>query len=250
VEENMAILGIDIGGTGIKGALVDADTGELVGDRFRLPAPEGNKPDDVARVFSEVVKHFEYTGPVGAGFPAVIRRGIAFTAANVDYTWIGTNANEIFSKTSGCPVYVLNDADAAGVAEMAFGAGKDMKRGVVLLLTIGTGVGTALFIDGVLFPNTELGHLVIRGKDAEKRCSDTARQEKQYSWEKWAMRWQEYLNELEKLLWPDLIIIGGGVSKQSEEFLPLIKTRAKLVTARFLNQAGIIGAAMYANQQK
>jgi polyphosphate glucokinase len=249
MEETMAVLGIDIGGSGIKGALVDIDTGELVGERYRLPAPEGNMPTDVAQVFTDVVKHFDYIGPVGAGFPAVIRRGTAWTAANVDYSWIGTNANDLFTQSSGCPVHVLNDADAAGVAEMAFGAGRDCKKGVVLLLTIGTGVGSVLFVNGVLLPNTELGHLVIRGKDAEWRCSDIARQEKDYSWEKWANRWQEYLGELEKLLWPDLIIIGGGVSKQSDQFLPLIKTRARLVTARFLNQAGIIGAAIYANQQ-
>jgi polyphosphate glucokinase len=164
----------------------------------------------------------------------------------VDQDWIGTNASELLSEATGCAVHVLNDADAAGIAEMTFGIGKDHSKGVVLLLTIGTGVGSAIFVDGILLPNTEFGHLEIRGKDAEWRCSDAARQRKNYSWTAWAKRWQEFLDRMEKLLSPDVIIIGGGTSKEGDKFLPLLKTRAKILTAQLLNQAGIVGAALYA----
>jgi polyphosphate glucokinase len=245
-EERMDVLGIDIGGSGIKGAIVNVDDGAFISDRYRLPTPEGAKPKDVARVFASLVHHFDYKGVIGAGFPAVVHHGIMYSAANVDQDWIGTNASDLFSETTGCDVHVLNDADAAGIAEMTFGAGKDYPKGVVLLLTIGTGVGSAIFVDGVLFPNTEFGHLEIRGKDAEWRCSDAARQKKEYSWKAWAKRWQEYLDHMEKLLSPDVIIIGGGISKEADNFLPLLKTRAKILTAQLLNQAGIVGAALYA----
>jgi polyphosphate glucokinase len=243
----MGILGIDIGGSGIKGAVVDIQTGEFITERYRLPTPEGAKPMDVAMVFAEVVKHFNYLGPVGSGFPSVVQNGLVFTAANIHKNWIGMNSEELFGKVSGNPVFVANDADVAGIAEMTFGAGKPYQKGVVLLLTIGTGVGSAIFTDGQLLPNTEFGHLDIRGKDAEWRCSDAARQRKGYSWSQWAVRWQEYLDIMEKLFSPELIIIGGGVSKEADKFLPLIKTRAKIVTAQLLNQAGIVGAALYAS---
>jgi polyphosphate glucokinase len=242
----MEVLGIDIGGSGIKGAIVNVDTGEFISDRYRLPTPQGARPKDVARVFASLAKHFDCHGLIGVGFPSVVHHGVVYTAANVDQDWIGTNASHLFGEATGCEVFVLNDADAAGIAEMTFGAGKEYSKGVVLLLTIGTGVGSAIFVDGILLPNTEFGHLEIRGKDAEWRCSDAARQAKDYSWKTWAKRWQEYLDSMEKLLWPDVIIIGGGISKEADKFLPLIKTRAKILTAQLLNQAGIVGAALYA----
>jgi polyphosphate glucokinase len=242
----MEVLGIDIGGSGIKGAIVNVDTGEFISDRYRLPTPQGARPKYVARVFGSLVKHFDCHGLIGVGFPSVVHHGVVYTAANVDQDWIGTNAGQLFGEATGCDVYVLNDADAAGIAEMTFGVGKEYSKGVVLLLTIGTGVGSAIFVDGILMPNTEFGHLEIRGKDAEWRCSDAARQAKDYSWKTWAKRWQEYLDNMEKLLWPDVIIIGGGISKEADKFLPLIKTRAKILTAQLLNQAGIVGAALYA----
>ncbi len=242
----MEVLGVDIGGSGIKGAIVNVDTGEFISDRYRLPTPVGARPKDVARVFASLARHFECKDIIGAGFPSVVHHGVVYTAANVDQDWIGTNASELFSEATGCKVHVLNDADAAGIAEMTFGVGKEYNRGVVLLLTIGTGVGSAIFVDGILLPNTEFGHLQIRGKDAEWRCSDAARQKKEYSWKAWAKRWQEYLDWMEKLISPDIIIIGGGISKEADKLLPLIRTRARILTAQLLNQAGIVGAALYA----
>ena len=242
----MAILGIDFGGSGIKGALVNEETGEMVSDRFRIPTPDKGKPDDVAQVVNEIVKHFEYTGPVGIGLPAPILHGVALTAANIDDSWIGINTEDLFKKATGCDCYVVNDADAAGVAEMSFGIGKEIKEGVVLFLTLGTGIGSALFLDGRLVPNTELGHLEVRGKDAERRASDAVRKKKALNWEDWAARLQEVINKMDALFWPDLFVLGGGVSKDWEKFVPHMKTRAKVVPAELFNQAGIVGAAMYA----
>jgi polyphosphate glucokinase len=244
----MVVLGVDIGGSGIKGALVDVETGQFTADRFRIPTPEAAKPNDVAQTVKMLIEHFEYNGPVGCGFPAVVRHGVTYTAANIDPAWIGTDAAALFTTTCGCPIYLVNDADAAGIAEVTFGAGRN-EQGVILVLTLGTGIGSAVFTRGVLVPNTEFGHLTIRGKDAERRASDGARQRKERSFEEWAKYLQEYLNEMEKLFWPDLIIIGGGVSKNSDQFFPYLKTRAKLVPALLLNQAGIIGAAIYAYQE-
>jgi polyphosphate glucokinase len=245
----MAVLGIDIGGTGIKGALVDVKNGELGSERQRLLTPEGGKPEDVAEVVKKLVVSFKYNGPIGCGFPAVVQHGVARTAANISSDWIGTNVNQLFSQVTGCPVYTLNDADAAGIAEMSFGVGRDMKKGVVLLLTLGTGIGSVLFSDGQLVPNMEFGHLKIRGKDAELRASDAVRQRKNLNWKKYARRLQEYLQEMEKLFSPDLIVIGGGLSKKFDSFAPLLNVQAKIVPAQLLNQAGIIGAAVYASQQ-
>jgi len=242
----MEVLGIDIGGSGIKGAPVDLETGEIVTERYRLPTPVKAKPDDVAEVLTEIVQHFNWKGPVGVGFPAVIRHGIAHTAANVHKSWIGTNAEELFTSHAGVPTFVLNDADAAGLAEMRFGIGRERSRGVVILITLGTGLGTAIFVDGKLVPNTELGHLVIRGKDAERRASDAARQRKELSWEQWSERLDEYLLYLEKLFWPDLFILGGGISKQSHKYVPLLHLQTEVAIASLLNQAGIVGAALYA----
>lgn len=241
----MEILGIDIGGSGIKGAPVNTETGELAAPRFRIPTPIPAKPRPVAAVVAEIVKHFEYQGPVGCGFPAVVRDGVTMTAANVHPRWIEKKASALFSEKTGCPVVVVNDADAAGLAEMAFGAGKD-QNGVVLMITIGTGLGSALFVDGKLVPNTEFGHLKIRGKDAELRASDAVRQEKMLTWKAWAKRFDEFLVTMEKLFWPDLIILGGGVSKKAEKFIPLLTVQTRVVPAQLLNDAGIIGSAMAA----
>ncbi len=245
----MTILGIDVGGSGIKGAPVNLETGDLVSDRFRLPTPENAKPDDVAETIAAVVQHFEWNGPLGIGFPAVVRNGVVYTAANIDDSWIEMNAERLISDATGCASYMLNDADAAGLAEMRFGVGEQRQKGVVILITIGTGLGTAIFVDGKLVPNTELGHLKMKGKDAEKRASDAARQDKDMSWEKWAKRLNKYLHYLENLFWPNLFVLGGGVSKESQNFLPLLDLRTEVVPAKLLNQAGIVGAALYAGMR-
>ncbi len=245
----MPILGIDFGGSGIKGALVNEETGEMISDRFRIPTPDKGKPDDVANVVNEIVKHFDYKGPIGIGIPAAILHGVAYTAANIDESWIGINTEDLFKKATGCDCYVVNDADAAGVAEMSFGIGKEVKEGVVLFLTLGTGIGSALFIDRRLVPNTELGHIEVRGKDAEKRASDAVRKKKGLNWEDWAARLQEVLNKLDALFWPDMFVLGGGISKEWEKFIPYLKLRPKVVPAELFNQAGIVGAAMYAWQK-
>lgn len=246
----MEYLGIDVGGSGIKGAVVDVETGELTTPRFRLPTPEKAKPLDVAQVVQELVNHFEWKKPAGCGFPTRVLHGVCMSAANVHSSWIGTNADELFSQTAGIPVHVVNDADAAGIAEMKFGAGRDyQKKGVVLMFTLGTGIGSAIFTDGVLLPNSEFGHILIREKDAEKRASDATRQKKNLSWEQWAERLQEYFSTLEGLFCPDVIIVGGGVSKESDKFLPYLHLQTKIIPAQLLNQAGIIGAALFCSQQ-
>ena len=241
----MIVMGIDIGGSGIKGGLVDVEKGEMTTERYKLLTPEGGKPDDVAEVVKKVVEEFKWSGPIGCGFPSVVIDGITHTAANVDEGWVGMDADALLEKATGCSVRMANDADVAGMAEMRFGVGRDQK-GVVIMLTLGTGIGTAIFSDGVLVPNTELGHLKIRGKDAEKRASSGARKKKQLTYENWAVLLQEYLDEIERLFWPNLLIIGGGVSRKSELFFPFLKTRARLEAAKMHNNAGIIGAALYA----
>lgn len=243
----MNTLGIDIGGSGIKGAVVNTETGELMTDRVRIPTPEKAKPADVSKVVADLVKELNYKGPVGCGFPAVVLHGVVKTAANIHESWIGVDAASLFANESGCPTLVVNDADAAGVAEVTFGAGKDVP-GVILMFTLGTGIGSALFVDGKLVPNTEFGHVQIRGKDAEDRASDAIRKKKDLSYKAWAKRLQEYFTYMENLFWPDLIIIGGGVSKNSEDFLPFLKLRTKIVPAKLQNQAGIIGAAVFAGK--
>ncbi len=241
----METLGIDIGGSGIKGAPVDVAKGELTGERLRIPTPAPAKPKAVAEVVTKIVKHFGWSGPVGITFPGVVLDGVTRTAANVDQEWIGTDARTLFAKATGLPVVVLNDADAAGVAEVTVGSARD-QPGVVLMLTFGTGIGSALFVDGHLVPNTELGHLEIRGKDAEKRASDHAREQGELSWSKWAGRVEEYLRHVEALFSPSLIVIGGGVSKKADKFLPMVKVRTRVVPATLQNEAGIVGAAMVA----
>jgi polyphosphate glucokinase len=241
----MTVLGIDIGGSGIKGAPVDPETGTLAGERFRIPTPQPAKPTDVAEVVGQIVSHFGWSGPVGATFPGVVVDGTVHTAANVHKSWIGTDAAKLFGEVTGQPVTVLNDADAAGVAEMRFGAGTG-RAGTVVLLTFGTGIGSALFRDGLLVPNTEFGHLEIRGKDAEKRAADSVRELHDLSWGKWAGRVDEYLEHLVGLLAPALVIVGGGVSKKADKFLPLIDLDTEVVAATLQNEAGIVGAALAA----
>ena len=244
VSDNI-VMGVDIGGTGIKGAPVDIDKGELAGERFRILTPHPATPKAVADVVGEVVEHFDWKGPVGATFPAVVKDGMTLSAANVDKEWIGANADEIFTDRLGMPVTVLNDADAAGLAEMRFGAGRD-RNGVVIIVTLGTGIGCGMFLDGKLVPNTELGHIEINGKDAETFAADSVRERKELSWKKYATRVELYLRKLDALLWPDLIIIGGGASKKADKFLPLIDVRPEVVAAGLQNEAGIVGAALAA----
>lgn len=242
------ILGVDIGGSGIKGAVVDVKRGELLTERYRVATPDGAPPDKVAEAVADLVAHFEWTGPMGCTFPAPIKGGVAYTAANVDDAWIGTNVEALLGEKTGAPVVALNDADAAGVAEMRFGAGKG-EKGVVMMLTLGTGIGTAIFTEGRLLPNTELGHLKVRGKDAEHRAAARIRKEESLSWEQWAKRLNEYVAYLEALFWPDLFIVGGGVSRKHEKFLPLLKAQARIVPAAMLNNAGIVGAAVMAGER-
>jgi polyphosphate glucokinase len=239
------ILGIDIGGSGIKGAPVDLSSGTFTAERVRVLTPQPSTVEHVVKAVVEVVDQFKPAERIGITFPGVVVDGVTRTAANVDSSWIGAHAGELFGDALGRPVTVLNDADAAGAAEMAFGAGRN-QRGLTIVLTFGTGIGSALFLDGVLVPNTEFGHLQIREKDAETRASDHARDVEGLSWDKWAVRVQEYLEWLEKLLCPNLFIIGGGVSKKADKFLPLVHISTPLVPATLQNDAGIVGAALAA----
>jgi polyphosphate glucokinase len=241
------LLGIDIGGTGMKAAPVDTDTGELIAPRHRILTPHPAAPDAMATVVGQLTKHFDWTGEVGAAFPSVVKAGVAKTAANIDRAWIGTDVAATFARASGCDITVVNDADAAGIAEMEFGAGKG-RTGVVIMVTLGTGIGTAVFVDGLLIPNTELGHLKMGKKEAEQRAADSVRQREGLSWRKWGQRLDAYLLELERLLQPDLFILGGGVSKRHDRFMAQLNTHAEVVPAMLLNEAGIVGAAIAAHR--
>jgi polyphosphate glucokinase len=243
----MEILGIDVGGSGIKGAIVDTETGEFVKERYRIDTPQPASPDAVSDVIVQIVSHFNWQGLVGCTFPSVIKQGIIYTAANIDSSWIGVNGETLLNAKTNCPFLLLNDADAAGIAEMELGAGKG-QQGVVIMLTLGTGIGSAIFVDGYLVPNTEFGHMEIRGKEAEHRASARIRTEEDLNWDKWAIRLNEFLARMEALFWPDLFILGGGVSKKYDKFIPLLETRAKIVPAQWRNQAGIIGAALAAQR--
>lgn len=237
---------MDIGGSGIKGAPVDLDRGDLARERHKVLTPHPATPDDVAGCVAEVVGHFDWSGPVGITFPGVVTGGVTRSAANVDKGWIDLDARTLLSEKLGLPVTVLNDADAAGIAEMTFGAGRG-RKGTVIVLTLGTGIGSALFIDGRLVPNTELGHLELNGHDAEKHASTKAKEDEDLSWHHWAHRVQKYLVHVEMLFSPELFIIGGGVSRKADKFLPLIEhVRAEMVPAELQNNAGIVGAAMAA----
>ena len=241
----MNVFGVDIGGSGIKGAPVDLERGDLAEPRHKVLTPHPATPDDVAGCVAEVVANFGWSGPVGVTFPGVVTGSTIRTAANVDKSWVGVDAGKLLSdRLGGLPVTVLNDADAAGVAEMTFGAGRG-RKGTVILLTLGTGIGSALFVDGRLVPNTELGHLELKGHDAEKRASTKAKEDEDLSWEHWATkRLQKYLDHVEMLFSPELFIIGGGVSRKADKFLPLLDTTAEIVPAELENNAGIVGAAM------
>lgn len=241
----MQILGIDVGGSGIKGAPVDTRTGKFLAERARIKTPKGAEPEPVAKVVAEIARSFEWTGPIGIGFPAPIKAGVAMMAANVSDKWVGTNADELFTKVTGCDCTMINDADAAGLAEMKFGAGKG-QPGTVIMITLGTGIGTAIFHRGKLLPNTEFGHLEMNGRDAEHRASDAVRQIQALSWKKYAKRLNRYLAAMEKLFWPDLFIIGGGISKESEKYIPLLTIETPVIPAQLLNEAGIVGAALAA----
>ena len=239
----MDVFGIDVGGSGIKGAPVDTETGELVADRVRIKTPTPSTPEAIVATAVAAVRQFGWDGPVGCGFPAVVKDGVVRTAANIDDENVGFDMQGRLERELGNPVCVINDGDAAGLAEMRWGAGREIE-GVVLMLTLGTGIGTSLFVEGRLVPNTEFGHIEVRGKDAEHRASDTARKREDLSWREYAERLDEYLHRVENLLWPDLIIIGGGISKKSEKFFPHLTARTRIVPAQMFNEAGIAGAAL------
>ena len=239
----MNILGIDIGGSGIKGAPVDTLKGRLFKERLRLPTPSPATPNAVAETMAEIVQHFNWTGPVGCGMPAVIRNGIACTAANIDPSWIGTDVVELLSARFGLDVTALNDADAAGLAEMRYGVGSKA-TGTTIVVTAGTGLGTALFRDNTLVPNTELGHLHLHGKVAEHHAAAVVRTKLKLSYRDWARRFDDYLHRLEELFWPDLFIIGGEISKDHALFFPYLTIKTRILPAALRNDAGIIGAAV------
>jgi len=244
------ILGVDVGGTGIKTAIVETENGELVGERSRIATPRPATPAAIAEVIKTVLDDNDWSGPVGVGFPAAIQHGVARTAANIDKSFIGLAVADYFSAHTQREVFVANDADVAGLAEMRFGAGKG-NRGVVLIVTIGTGLGTALFADGHLLPNTELGHVYLEnGVEAERYASEAVRVTQELKWKEWGGRFNDYLTTMEKLLWPDLIILGGGVSRKLHKFEAALTTQAPVVAASFLNQAGIVGAALFAEEEQ
>jgi polyphosphate glucokinase len=241
----MQVMGIDIGGTGIKGALVDTDSGEMLTERHRLPTPQPSTPKAVIETMAELVNTFAWRGLVGCGFPGVVKDGVTYTAANVSEKWIGVNLREALEEITQSRAVVINDADAAGLAEMRFGAGRD-EDGVVLVITLGTGIGTALFTGGRLLPNAEFGHLEISGQEAEDWAAAIVREEGELSWKKWGKRVNKYLSVMERLFWPDLIIIGGGISKKHDKFFPYLTLHTRVVPAEMRNEAGIVGAALAA----
>jgi polyphosphate glucokinase len=241
--------GIDFGGTGIKGAPIDLQSGTFAAERVRFKTPSPSTPDRIAEIFVELLAHFpECTGPVGVTVPGVIHHGVVRTAANIDPSWIGTDVDALLTRVTGRDVHVVNDADAAGLAEVTYGAAKG-RRGLVMLTTLGTGIGTAMLYDGVLVPNSELGHLEIDGHDAESRAANRAREREELSWKEWAKRLRKYYRTLERLFSPDLFIVGGGVSKDSDQFLPLLDLDTEIVPATLLNTAGAVGAALAAVQR-
>jgi polyphosphate glucokinase len=241
--------GIDIGGSGMKAAPVDLITGTLTADRHKIVTPQPATPEAMADVVRQLVEHFEWEGKVGVAFPAVVSNGVARTAANIDKSWIGTDIDAVFTKASGQPVHVINDADAAGLAEMRYGAGRG-RDGVVIMLTFGTGIGSGLFLDGKLVPNTELGHLLLDGEEAEHRAAAVVRDREHLSWEKWGERVDRYLEHVEFLFSPDLLIIGGGVSRKAEKWLPYVDVDVEMVVASLENEAGIVGAASIAEHAR
>ena len=245
-ESTNRSFGIDVGGSGVKGGIVDLDTGQLVGERFKLLTPQPATPDAVAKTIAEVVAHFGWDGPLGVTYPGVVTDGVVRTAANVDKAWIGTNAPQVIGAAiGGQQVTVLNDADAAGLAEERFGAGKD-NSGVIVLLTFGTGIGSAVIHNGVLLPNTEFGHLEVGGKEAEHRAASSVKDRKEWSYERWTQEVSRVLVAIENAIWPDLFIAGGGISRKADKWIPLLTNRTPVVGAALQNTAGIVGAAMAA----
>jgi polyphosphate glucokinase len=240
--------GIDFGGSGIKGAPVDLEKGEFTDERVRVDTPQPSTPDAVAKVFADLLAQFPGSdGPVGVTVPGVVVKGVVQSAANIDKHWIGENADQLFTDKTGRDVHVVNDADAAGLAEVRYGAAKG-RRGLVIVTTLGTGIGSALVYDGVLVPNSELGHLEIDGHDAEKRAASSAREREDLSWEDWAQRLTTYYRQLERLFSPELFVVGGGVSKKADHFLPLLDIETEIIPAELRNAAGIVGAALYATE--
>jgi polyphosphate glucokinase len=239
--------GVDIGGSGMKAAIVDLATGELASERFRIPTPKPATPRAMAAVATDLVRSHGWTGSIGVGFPGIVHHGVVHSAANLDPSWVGVDADAVFTEACGVDVAMVNDADAAGLAEMRWGAGRDVD-GVVLVLTFGTGIGSGLFVDGTLVPNTELGHLELDGRDAEVHAAASARERDGISWKQWAPRAERYLRHLEMLFSPDLFIIGGGASKSAEKWLPRISIDTPTVPAAMANNAGIAGAALVARQ--
>ena len=239
----MEILGIDVGGSGIKGGIVDTEKGELVTERYRIPTPQPPKPAPMIETIEAIITHFDWNGPVGCGFPAAVKNQIVKTASNIDNSWIGINASAQIEKKTGCPIHLVNDVDAAGFAEAEFGAGKDC-YGTIFMAAFGTGIGSAVFHNRQLVPNTELGHIPLHGMEAEQYAANSIRENEGLSWEQWGGRVNEYLQLIEALFWPDLIIIGGGVSKDFHEFEPFIDVESKVMPAESRNHAGIIGAAL------
>lgn len=244
----MEILGVDIGGSGIKGAIVDTVTGELKSERIRIETPQPATPEAVAQTLKQLVTQIGYQGPVGCGFPARVINGEVLTAANIDKSWINVEVEELFTQTLGMDVYVANDADVAGLAELSFGAVKGYK-GAVLFLTIGTGIGSALFYNGEMFPNTEFGHIKFKGDIAEHYCSDAVREKEELKFKEWGSRLNKFLEYISFLTSPDFIVLGGGVSKKFDKYKEELTIKTKVVPATTLNLAGIIGAAMYANSR-
>lgn len=240
----MEILGIDIGGSGIKGALVNAETGEMLTERFRIPTPKSKKPKDMAKVVAEIVDHFNYEGPVGCGFPSIVKKGVCMSPGNLHKSWVGVNIDELFTKYTGHEFTVLNDADAAGYASMNYGVGKG-QNGLVIMVTIGTGLGSGAFFNGVLIPNFELGQIPYKNhKKIETWAAASAKEREELSFEKWGKRFNKFLKYVELIVSPDLIIVGGGTSKKWEEFNHYINIGTKVVKAELMNHAGIIGAAV------
>jgi len=245
MDQSNIVLGIDIGGTGIKGAPVEITAGRLLADRKKILTPKPATPAAVAETFRDLVEFHKWQGLIGVGFPAIIKEGIAHSAANIDKSWVGVNVEKLLSDAVGCPVVAVNDADAAGVAEIQFGGGEGVK-GTVLLITIGSGLGSALFVDGKLVPNSEFGHLFLKGDIAEKYASNWAREHNELSWEDWGKRFNEYLHHVNRIISPDLILLGGGASKQFDSFSSVIDVSIKVMPAQHRNGAGTIGAAIYA----
>jgi polyphosphate glucokinase len=240
--------GIDFGGTGIKGAPVDLDAGDFAAERVRIRTPEASTPENVRDVFVELLAQFpDCTGAVGVTVPGVVRHGVVRSAANIDKSWVGTDADRLLTEATGREVHVVNDADAAGLAEVRYGAARG-RSGLVIVTTLGTGIGSAMVFDGVLVPNAELGHLEVDGHDAESRAANSAREREELSWEHWARRLTRYYRTLEMLFSPELFVVGGGVSKEADQFLPLLDLDTEIVPATLLNRAGVVGAALYASE--